>query len=524
MDDVQEAFGAQLLRDGHLVIDGFLPEGHVTQLRSEVVACHEAGHLHVAGLVDSSINSVSAAKYENTQTRGDVIGWFDSDEQGWPYGRGLHNYLVKVGTMLSELGAHVPELKQITSRSKVMVACYPGGGARYVKHVDNDGKHPLCRTRLLTGLLYLNPEWKPGDGGELAIYEQSDKNVERRVVQPRGNRLLLFWSDWRTPHEVRPAQQPRYAVTLWFLHKCTDLRWAEEEELPAPVPAPASEAPSLDAASGDVTGTATPGVHTCGSGTDTTAAWATSPVDDGPGDSNNDDGKSDGGGGTVGRGHTGAHCEQLVQPAGDMVRHCWRRLEVQGGQLNDGAGRWELRVEVPGERPGCPVLEVSDSHVSVSSSSGAPLAQLPLPAGRWEASGSTWSRKRGLLATTFEALPTTPASSSTAAAPVAGPGDAGSAAAAAAEKAAAAAPCTRGRAAPVRHGWLRLGDAGGRESESAWELRVEVPGECPVLEVSEAQVCVASPGGRPLLRVPLPRGSWGPPANKWSRRRGLLTF
>jgi len=52
---------------------------------------------------------------------------------------------------------------------------------------------------------------------------------------------------------------------------------------------------------------------------------------------------------------------------------------------------------------------------------------------------------------------------------------------------------------------------------------VEVPGECPVLEVSEAQVCVASPGGRPLLRVPLPRGSWGPPANKWSRRRGLLT-
>ena len=59
---------------------------------------------------------------------------------------------VKLGTLIQELGASVPELRKVTSRSKAMAACYPGQGARYVKHVDNDGKHPLCRTRLLTAL------------------------------------------------------------------------------------------------------------------------------------------------------------------------------------------------------------------------------------------------------------------------------------------------------------------------------------------------------------------------------------
>ena len=47
-----------------------------------------------------------------------------------------------------------------------MCTVYPGAGARYVRHVDN----PDRNGRLLTALLYLNPDWQEGDGGELRVF------------------------------------------------------------------------------------------------------------------------------------------------------------------------------------------------------------------------------------------------------------------------------------------------------------------------------------------------------------------
>ena len=122
----------------------------------------------------------------------------------------------RLGTLVQELGRPVPELKKVTSRSKAMAACYPGNGARYVKHVDNDENHALCRTRVLTALIYLN-DWQKGDGGELALFQADDPNQLRRTVTPVQNRLLLFWSDRRTPHEVLPSEKLRYSVTVWLL-------------------------------------------------------------------------------------------------------------------------------------------------------------------------------------------------------------------------------------------------------------------------------------------------------------------
>lgn len=35
-------------------------------------------------------------------------------------------------------------------------------------------------------------------------------------IEPLFDRLLFFWSDRRNPHEVQPAFETRYAITLWY--------------------------------------------------------------------------------------------------------------------------------------------------------------------------------------------------------------------------------------------------------------------------------------------------------------------
>jgi hypothetical protein len=105
-----------------------------------------------------------------------------------------------------------------------MVTCYPGNGARYIRHCDN----PNRNGRRLTVLYYLNFDWQEGDGGELRIYppeatskpsaEGGSKDAGLPILDlpPRGDSMVLFFSDTRVPHEVLPAHKARYAVTHWF--------------------------------------------------------------------------------------------------------------------------------------------------------------------------------------------------------------------------------------------------------------------------------------------------------------------
>lgn len=47
-------------------------------------------------------------------------------------------------------------------------------------------------------------------GGMLQIYPEG-KNVVASI-EPLFNRLLIFWSDRRNPHEVKPAYSTRYGL------------------------------------------------------------------------------------------------------------------------------------------------------------------------------------------------------------------------------------------------------------------------------------------------------------------------
>ncbi|CAB1348620.1 unnamed protein product [Coregonus sp. 'balchen'] len=85
-----------------------------------------------------------------------------------------------------------------------MVACYPGNGTGYIRHVDNPNSDGRC----ITCIYYLNKNWDVKvQGGLLQIYPEGKSVVAN--IEPLFDRLLIFWSDRRNPHEVKPAYATR---------------------------------------------------------------------------------------------------------------------------------------------------------------------------------------------------------------------------------------------------------------------------------------------------------------------------
>lgn len=85
-------------------------------------------------------------------------------------------------------------------------------GAFYRRHVDQfvDGGR-----RRLSTVLYLNPGWLAGDGGELRLYLDPRDDSGYVDIQPAGGTLVAFLSE-RFAHEVLPARRERLSLAGWF--------------------------------------------------------------------------------------------------------------------------------------------------------------------------------------------------------------------------------------------------------------------------------------------------------------------
>lgn len=83
-----------------------------------------------------------------------------------------------------------------------------GNGGCFPYHYDNPG--PPSR-RQLTCIVYLNQNWKEGDGGELELLPFLSKKI---IIKPIMDRAVLFRSDMFL-HRVLPSSKERYCFTIW---------------------------------------------------------------------------------------------------------------------------------------------------------------------------------------------------------------------------------------------------------------------------------------------------------------------
>lgn len=192
---------------GICVIDNFLGQERGSMVLDEVRSLYYEGRLFREGQL------VSERGASGRIIRGDQIVWLEGTEPQCPMVGFLVRTLDSIITRCnrSPRGGLLRNYR-INQRTKAMIACYPGCGTHYVKHVDNPNKDGRC----ITSIYYLNKDWDVQTQGGLLRMFPLGQSTKVANIEPLFDRMLFFWSDRRNPHEVLPAYAVRFAITVWY--------------------------------------------------------------------------------------------------------------------------------------------------------------------------------------------------------------------------------------------------------------------------------------------------------------------
>ena len=185
----------QLSEGDHVVIDNFIEEGVYQTARSFLMEKLEDETFAKAKIGPGSEEQVVS------EIRGDYIYWLDRtrDTTLLPF-FGLIDETIQVLNRYCYLSL---------SGFEFHLAHYPAGSF-YKRHLD---QFKSRSNRMISMIIYLNEGWKPGNGGELKIYQGKGD----LIVEPLARRCVLFKSD-TVPHEVLKTQVSRYSLTGWLLY------------------------------------------------------------------------------------------------------------------------------------------------------------------------------------------------------------------------------------------------------------------------------------------------------------------
>ena len=177
----------------------WLPDSQVTELREWAQAARHRGDFRAAG--------IGRAADKQAEVRGDEILWIQPDQ-----GASLQKIWQAFEGLRLQLNQ---ELYLGIDHFELHFAVYPPGRA-YAAHIDQArGSHLLSGERVVSAVLYLNPDWQMVDAGELIILESDQPKIESARVMPLGGTLVLFRSD-TILHEVRAPERERWSLTGWF--------------------------------------------------------------------------------------------------------------------------------------------------------------------------------------------------------------------------------------------------------------------------------------------------------------------
>ncbi|MEQ9305759.1 MAG: 2OG-Fe(II) oxygenase [Marinoscillum sp.] len=192
----------RLSEDNFLVIDDFISDKELS-----VFLGYFKEHLEEQEFKKAGIGTGSEFQLK-TEIRGDYIRWLDREKDVE-----LQDFFAKVDESISVLNRYC---FLSLSGSEFHMAHYPAG-TFYKRHLDQFNQRS---NRLISVILYLNKDWKNGDGGELKVYLDD----REETIEPVAKRLVLMRSD-KVEHEVLMTNRDRYSLTGWLLYQPPGLKF-----------------------------------------------------------------------------------------------------------------------------------------------------------------------------------------------------------------------------------------------------------------------------------------------------------
>ncbi len=192
--NIYDLMADSLISQGYAVCTDILPTS-MTQSLYQRVTQLGSGEFSAAGIGRKQ-------EYQlNQQIRSDITRWLSTEH---PVDAAYLNWMTGLRTELNQ------RLYMGLFKYEAHYAHY-APGAFYQRHVD---AFTGQSNRVLTSLLYLNPDWKADDGGELLIYDPETEEVIEQIL-PEYGKFIVFLST-QFPHQVLKAKRDRYSISGWF--------------------------------------------------------------------------------------------------------------------------------------------------------------------------------------------------------------------------------------------------------------------------------------------------------------------
>lgn len=197
---LEEAHINSLWQDGYVIVDDFLDPQRARSLRDEAVALARADGLPAHRFQFGAAQFVKPNIFEA-----------DLHDEAMREALPVFSELFFDDSLAKLLTAQLPQLQLAMgpSAKTVKLQYNAGSGGCFPWHYDNAGRP---NRRAVTIVVYLNPDWREGDGGEIVLCPFLKPEV---VVPPRMGAAVLFRSDL-VLHRVLPATVERFCFSVWL--------------------------------------------------------------------------------------------------------------------------------------------------------------------------------------------------------------------------------------------------------------------------------------------------------------------